>query len=151
MITGSKILPSGIRNNLTKFKTFPVWNKRYFSYGDIITYLKTLTAGSSQIDIATTFGNFAGTTTQWVGGILAPNGCIYGIPYTSTSILKIDPTNDTTTTFGNFAGTTKWQSGILAPNGCIYGIPYTSTSILKILSSQNLNPNLPLSQLFNKY
>jgi hypothetical protein len=79
----------------------------------------------------TTFGNLVGTG-KWFGGVLGPNGCIYGIPRNSTSILKIDPTNDAVTTFGNLAGTDKWIGGVLAPNGCIYGIPYNSTTILRI-------------------
>ncbi len=37
---------------------------------------------------------------KWQGGVLAPNGRIYGIPRDSTSVLIIDPatnTADTTT------------------------------------------------------
>ena len=51
---------------------------------------------------------------------------IYGIPYNSTSVLKIDPVTDTATTFGSLSGTSKWFGGVLAPNGMIYGIPYDS-------------------------
>ena len=57
---------------------------------------------------------------------------IYGIPRNSTTVLKIDPSTDTATTFGNLAGTIKWLGGVLADNGMIYGIPLNSTSILKI-------------------
>jgi len=72
------------------------------------------------------------SASKWVGGVVAPNGYIYGIPYDSASVLKIDPTTDTATTFGNFVGTAKWRGGVLAPDGHIYGIPYDSNTILKI-------------------
>ena len=39
---------------------------------------------------------------------------IYGIPHNSTSVLKIDPSTDTATTFGTLAGTDKWYGGVLA-------------------------------------
>jgi len=82
--------------------------------------------------VASTFGSLSADADKWFGGVLAVNGMIYGVPYSSTSILKIDPTTDTTTTFGSLAGTLKWAGGVLAPNGCIYCIPYDSVTILKI-------------------
>ena len=91
---------------------------------------------------------FAITTTQdgsgilsgadkWIGGVLAPNGKIYGIPYDSTSVLVIDPATNTTSTFGSLSGTDKWTGGVLAPNGKIYGIPRDSTSVLVIDPATN--------------
>ena len=150
MITGNRILPSSVRNN-NKIRTIPAWNKGYFTNDDIITHLKALTADSNQQDAAITFGAVPAGVDKWTGGVLAPNGCIYGIPFTSTTILKIDTANDAVTTFGNLVGATKWHGGVLAPNGCIYGIPRVTTNILKILSPRSLNPNLVLSRIFNKY
>src|SRR5690606_29548350 len=49
-----------------------------------------------------------------------------------SSILKIDPTTDTVSTFGSLASSGKFYSGVLAPNGMIYGLPFSSASILKI-------------------
>jgi hypothetical protein len=98
-------------------------------------------------DTATTFGSVAGAD-KWIGGVVAPNGFIYGIPYIATAILKIDPSNDTATTFGS---ATAYAGGVLAPNGSIYGMPFSATTVLKILSPQAINPNLALSRLFNKY
>ena len=69
---------------------------------------------------------------KWIGGVLAPNGKIYGIPDDSTSVLCIDPSNNTTSRFGSLSGTGKWVGGVLAPNGKIYGIPYNSTTVLCI-------------------
>ena len=53
-------------------------------------------------DILSTFASFAGAS-KWIGAVLAPNGCIYGIPFSATDVLKIDPTTDTTSMFGGLA------------------------------------------------
>ena len=73
-------------------------------------------------------------TIKWIGGVLAPNGKVYGIPYNATVVLIIDPVTDTadTTTITGLTGSNKWLGGILAPNGKIYGIPYNSTVVLII-------------------
>ena len=41
-------------------------------------------------DSTAVFGSLSGTY-KWLGGVLAPNGKIYGIPLSSTTVLKIDP------------------------------------------------------------
>jgi hypothetical protein len=76
-------------------------------------------------------------TDKWVGGVLAPNGKIYGIPFYSTTVLCIDPSNNTVSTFGSLTGSGKWIGGVLAPNGKIYGIPLESTTVLCIDPSNN--------------
>ncbi|MCK9557023.1 MAG: DUF2341 domain-containing protein [Candidatus Cloacimonetes bacterium] len=116
-----------------------------FEYLNQNTVNGGLTVGSQQIngaflkidpttDTATTFGSIPGATTNagWIGGVLAPNGSIYSIPYTSTSVLKMTPSTSIATTFGSLTGTDKWVGGALAPNGIIYGIPYSSATVLKI-------------------
>ena len=129
MFTGVKILSSGIRNN-QKIRTIPAWNKGPSS-DDIFTHLKALTVESNQTDTVSTFGSVAGAS-KYIGGVLAPNGFIYGIPCSATTVLKIDPSNDTVSTFGSVAGASKYIGGVLAPNGFIYGIPLSATTILKI-------------------
>ncbi|KKK72403.1 hypothetical protein LCGC14_2904230, partial [marine sediment metagenome] len=81
---------------------------------------------------AITFGSLAADASKWYGGVLAPNGMIYGIPRTATTVLKIDPSDDTTSPFGSLAGSQKWLGGVLGVDGMIYGIPFDSTTILKI-------------------
>ena len=53
------------------------------------------------------------TDNVWRGGVLAPNGKIYGIPLESTSVLIIDPETNTvdTTTISGFATHSKWIGG----------------------------------------
>jgi hypothetical protein len=87
---------------------------------------------SQQIAIAVTNTSITSDNTKWSGCVLAPSGSVYGIPYDSTTILKIDPSTDNGMTFGSLSGTSKWYGGVLAPNNSVYGIPYSSSSILKI-------------------
>ena len=72
---------------------------------------------------------------KWGGGVLAPNGKIYGMPLNSRDLLVIDPVAGTATRTNmgaNLTGTFKWQGGVLGPDGKIYGIPYNSQTILII-------------------
>jgi hypothetical protein len=47
------------------------------------------TSGFTVVKTEDGSGSLAGTN-KWVGGVLAPNGKIYGIPYNSTSVLTIN-------------------------------------------------------------
>jgi len=72
---------------------------------------------------------------KWVGGVLGPDGKIYGIPHNSTDILIVDPATNTATRSAigvNLTGSAKWYGGVLGPEGKIYGAPYTSTDGLII-------------------
>ena len=110
---------------------FPDWRANVNNVAQFLAAVAALDA--DQDDTVTTFGSLSADTSKWLGGVLAPNGCIYGIPYNSLAVLKIDPSDDSVTTFGSLsADTVKWSSGVLAPNGCIYGIPRNSTTVLKI-------------------
>ena len=37
---------------------------------------------------------------KWIGGVLATNGKIFGIPYAAKSVLEIDPAKRAVSTFG---------------------------------------------------
>jgi len=104
-------------------------------------------------DTASTFGSVSRDGNKWEGGVLAPDGMIYGITKNSTAVLKIDPTNDTVSTFGSLSGDTdKWMGGVLAPNGVIYGIPHTSTTVLRLLGGfDDVQLDCCLSRHFNKF
>ena len=72
---------------------------------------------------------------KWFGGVLGPDGKIYGIPYDATDILVIDPVAGTATRTAmgaTLSGTDKWRGGVLGPDGKIYGIPSGATDILVI-------------------
>jgi len=74
------------------------------------------------------------SSARWSVAVLAPNGCIYGIPLSATHVLKIDPATDTVTTIGpELTGVSKYQAAVLASNGMIYAPPrYDTNAILKI-------------------
>ena len=68
--------------------------------------------------------------TEWVGGVLGPNGKIYGIPYSAGNVLIIDTKNNSTSLIPVTG--TGWVGGVLAPNGKIFGIPIAGSNILII-------------------
>jgi streptogramin lyase len=76
----------------------------------------------------------APVTSVMDGVVLAPNGFIYGIPYGSDVIIKIDPTTDTISSFGaGLVGPGGYPGGVLGLNGKIYAVPeFSSSSILEI-------------------
>ena len=72
---------------------------------------------------------------KWGGGVLAPNGKIYCVPYNASDILIIDPVANTATRSNmgvSLTGSDKWLGGVLAPNGKIYCVPSHSSDILII-------------------
>ena len=93
------------------------------------------------------FGSHGSGTGKSVSGALAPNGKIYGIPYSSATVLEIDPSSGTSREFGSHgSGASKWHSGVLAPNGKIYGIPFSSATVLEIVNMNNY-PNFSMQRL----
>ena len=74
---------------------------------------------------------------KWVGGALAPNGCIYCFPHAGTTILRINTENDTVTTFGSVPKG-YYISGNLGPDGRLYSFGGSAASILIIDPVNNL-------------
>lgn len=84
---------------------------------------------SQTTNVVSTFGNYVGNE-KWFGGVAGHNGKIYCIPRNSNEILVIDPSEDSTYTFGNIAD--QFGGGVLAPNKKIYCPPLNGNYILKI-------------------
>lgn len=112
-----------------------------YTYSDGTVY-----DGSTRISIFDGDGylNVGADGNCFVGGVLAPNGHIYCIPYNANYVMKID-TNYGSETYGKpsrieteiteaDAGVTsaKWFGGVLAPNGKIYCAPYNAMWVLVI-------------------
>ncbi|UCF96215.1 MAG: hypothetical protein JSV89_13625 [Spirochaetaceae bacterium] len=92
-------------------------------------------SGPPTVDTSTISGLGGGK--KWYGGVLAPNGKIYGVPGAATSVLIIDPQTDTadTSTISGISITgpqPNWLGGVLAPNGKIYCIPWEASNVLII-------------------
>jgi len=88
---------------------------------------------------------------KWYGGVLGPDGKIYGIPRNATDILVIDPVAGTATRTAmgaDLTGSDKWYGGVLGPDGKIYGIPLTATDILR--TSLPVPTPFAYSPYFNK-
>ena len=64
---------------------------------------------------------------KWSNSCLAINGKIYAAPFNSSTILCIDPANNTFNTIGNFGNyEAKWSGACTGFNGYIYFSPYTN-------------------------
>ena len=95
-------------------------------------------------------------TEKWAGGVLGPDGKIYGIPRSATDILIIDPVAGTATRSAmgaTLTDTFKWYGGVLGPDGKIYGIPWDATDILIVASkvAPPLNGFILRSSFLNKF
>jgi hypothetical protein len=84
------------------------------------------------------FGHLEGKR-KWKGGVLAPDGIIYGIPAGHPCVLQIDTARRIATTItGGFPGENlwpgwKWSGGVLHPaSGTIFCMPTNSHKILAI-------------------
>jgi hypothetical protein len=94
-------------------------------------------------EIIIMFDNLIGVY-KWMGSILVGNN-IYGIPFNSTNILKLNTLTDTTTQIVCQIGNYKWSSGALSSiNNMIYCPPFNTTNILKIDPSLDTFSNFGL-------
>lgn len=66
------------------------------------------------------------------GAVLAPNGCVYGMPHYAKSFLKVDPRTKKCSLFGESPGDRAYWGGVVAPNGRIYGVPSSATIVAEI-------------------
>jgi hypothetical protein len=72
-------------------------------------------------------------TNKWYGGIMGNDNCVYGIPYRSCAVLRINCNNDSATLVGPDFGNTKynWHGGIQRL-GKIYAHPSHAETVLVI-------------------
>ena len=78
------------------------------------------------------FGSFS-SSGKWAYGALANNGYIYGAPFQTSDILKLDPATNSATTFAGPGSTNnQWIGLIEAPNGKLYGVPARNPNVLVI-------------------
>jgi hypothetical protein len=78
---------------------------------------------------------------KWYGGITGADNCVYGIPYRSCAVLRIDCATDTAALVGPDYGCSQfnWHGGILV-NGCIYAHPSHANSVLVIDTNPKTGP-----------
>ena len=79
------------------------------------------------------FGDTLEFDFKWVGGCLASNGRIYGIPNGNRQVLEIDPVTGRYCLFGyTSSGNFKWTGCAVGEDGLIYGMPRSANSVLVI-------------------
>jgi len=96
---------------------------------------------------------------QYHGGVLAPDGCIYGFPSHAERVLKIDCATGKTSLIGHSLGDQgyKFGGGCVGGDGNIYAFPSDFRAVLKIdvktetVSLLGENEPSMLGQLKNKW
>ena len=75
----------------------------------------------------------AQSTHKWAGGVIGPDGCIYGLPFVAERLLRFDPLTQQATLVGGDLGQGggKWSCGLVGADGFIYGIPYDAERVLR--------------------
>lgn len=90
----------------------------------------------------------------FLGAILAPNGRIYALPIGYGAVVKLNPNDDTFSTFGSIPSNA-FANGVLAPNGVIYCAPFESGLIYKIDTNTDtistINTGLPTVANANRW
>ena len=78
-------------------------------------------------------GRFEGSW-KWHSGVAGPDGKVYCVPCSGSTVLVVDPVDGSATTFGNVGGTQayKWNKGVVGSNGLIYAMPSHHPSVLVI-------------------
>ena len=77
---------------------------------------------------------------KWSGTLAAPNGSVYGIPYTTRRVSKFNPIDKSITYIGpDFGDTWQWYKGAITDSGVIYCPPVDSShrGILNIDTNTN--------------
>ncbi len=66
------------------------------------------------------------TAGAYQGGVLAPNGIIYAVPWAAGKVMRIDPQTDAVTYIGS--GLSAYVGSVLALDGNVIGIPLHASS-----------------------
>lgn len=100
--------------------------------GNISSYLDN-TLNSLPENSSSIISGLTSDAKKWYGGVLAPNGNIYCIPYNSSSLLIINPKlNLVYLTSTIDLSSSKWLGGVFTSNGKIYCCPDSHDSVLII-------------------
>lgn len=106
-------------------------------YGDFIYCSPSTATYMLKIDttnnICYKIGSFSVGTNKWSSGALAPNGKIYFFPYSGSTIMVFNPSNDTYTEITvPYTGTINFLGSKVMPDGYVYCIA-TNNSIGKMI------------------
>jgi hypothetical protein len=103
--------------------------KIYFGGGRFRNYIQFDPATNTTV-VTDTLAS--GPNSFFTGLVLAPNGFVYMIPRTTNVIIKINPVDNTFTSFGNLVGSNKYRGACLGADGKIYCVPRSASQILVI-------------------
>jgi len=100
------------------------------SAADFQRYLQTQANRGTNTATVTTLGSVSAGGSQWIGGVAAQDGSVYGVPGTIQTILRIDPAAGLTqiSAITGSGLNNAYNGAVLHPNGKIYAIPETATT-----------------------
>lgn len=107
----------------------------------------------------TTISGLTTAVTKMIGGVLAPDGKIYMVPWDRFRVVVIDTTVSPPTVEleapelvvpAQTPVSGKWAGGVLAPNGKIYTVPTQATNVLIIRPGLPRFPAWMIEASFNK-
>ncbi|WP_439473849.1 Vgb family protein [Algoriphagus formosus] len=81
---------------------------------------------------------------SFIGAVLSETGNIYMVPFSSASILKLDPSTDNVTLIPYVGGRNKHFGGFRAPNGNIYFSPLSRNSYTRLDPVTDTYTDIPL-------
>jgi hypothetical protein len=75
-----------------------------------------------------TAATISAVTNNYVGSVLATDGCVWATPFAATGGLVFDSNNNRTYVVGSFGGGSNFTSGVLMNDGRVFVIPRASTT-----------------------
>ncbi|MCB1308295.1 MAG: hypothetical protein KDK30_08960 [Leptospiraceae bacterium] len=125
------LLISGTDNSLNICSKTPQEVTQPENGSTYLAYIQSITGNGSSGSPTVLY--LTVSTLQWGGPILAANGSIYGVPYNSDKVLKVNPSSDTTTEI-QVSGITASNYFTFAYgfNDKLFAVPFGNSSVVPI-------------------
>ena len=103
-------------------------------FSEVQAYMNGVIASNSGLTPTVSTIGAIGGTNQYYGHVLGTNGKIYGVPFSASTSIELDPLTELYSTFGSAPGNT-YAGGCLAKDGKLYYAPTDSTRVGQVDTS----------------